>query len=459
MKVGWQLAFICSLWASPVIVGASTSAAHAQPSISSYEADARVAAAANKSLTLLQWRGIFRFVGSIFRESATHDAILQVRILRSRWLIIGKTYETEYRFESGKAEVISITIEGDGSFTRTVSGVSSSGYFDQYGNPIFEYEYQGKRYRDAITYADDARHVLLGYVLTPVNGAPAKWAEAFRFERKVISGAEADAILINGPAAVAAAKASISPVVQQQQPTSVTNITSAQQKGPRVALVIGNSRYDASMGPLLNPARDAELVAKVLRAAGFEVELLLDADQKTMKRSISNLGQRMAALGRGATGLFFYAGHGLQSRGVNYLIPIGAAIQTEADVDLEAVAADTVLSQMEEAGASTNIIILDACRNTPVLRRFRGGLRGLARMEAPNGSFISYSTAPGSVAADGEGANSPFASALAQQIAQSGLPIEVMFRNVRREVIEQTNGLQTPWDSSSLTSSFEFVPG
>ena len=162
---------------------------------------------------------------------------------------------------------------------------------------------------------------------------------------------------------------------------------------PRIALIIGNSRYGANLGALANPSNDARLVAGVLRSLGFDVELLIDGDQKAMKRAISNLGERLGRAGRGSTGLFYFAGHGMQSRGQNYLIPIGAAIEREADVDLEAVAADTVLTQMEDASAATNIVILDACRNTPILRSFRSGLRGLARMEAPNGSFISYSTA------------------------------------------------------------------
>lgn len=229
--------------------------------------------------------------------------------------------------------------------------------------------------------------------------------------------------------------------------------------GPRFALVIGNGEYSSGLGSLKNPPNDARLVAEQLRASGFQVELVLDADQRSMKQAISRLGERMASGGRGSTGLFYFAGHGMQSRGINYLIPTGAAIKREADVDLEAVSADTVLLQMEEADAGTNIIILDACRNTPVLRSFRSGTRGLAQMEAPNGSFISYSTAPGSVAADGAGDFSPFATALAQQLRNKGQPIEITFRNVRREVLKLTEGTQTPWDSSSLVETFMFNPG
>lgn len=225
---------------------------------------------------------------------------------------------------------------------------------------------------------------------------------------------------------------------------------------PRIALIIGNSRYGNNLGALPNPNNDARLIAGVLRSLGFDVELLIDGNQKAMKRAISNLGQRLEQAGRGSTGLFYFAGHGMQSRGQNFLIPIGAAIEREADLELEAVAADTVLSQMVDARATTNILILDACRNTPILRSFRSGERGLARMQAPNGSFISYSTAPGSVAYDGDGRYSPFADALSKELITSGQPIEATFRKVRKSVLTSTDGRQTPWDASSLTDTFLF---
>lgn len=227
--------------------------------------------------------------------------------------------------------------------------------------------------------------------------------------------------------------------------------------GPRYALIIGNSQYGSSLGRLPNPVNDAQSVAAALRAVGFNVDLVVDADQKGMKRAISRFGERLSTA-RGATGLFYYAGHGIQSRGTNYLIPVSAPIEREADLDLEAVAADTVLAQMEDAGAATSIVILDACRNMPLARSFRSASRGLARMDAPNGSFVAYSTAPGAVAADGDGRNSPFAVALVKQLGQKGTPIEVIFRGVRREVVEATGGRQTPWDSSSLLDPFYFVP-
>lgn len=242
-------------------------------------------------------------------------------------------------------------------------------------------------------------------------------------------------------------------------PSSTTPLIGANALavGPRLALVIGNSAYAASMGQLPNPANDAGAMAQALGALGFQVTLVKNADQKAMRRAISDFGQRLAKAGPGSTGLFFYAGHGIQAKGINYLIPTDANIQTQADVEMEAVGADAVLEQMEEARASTNIVILDACRNMPLVRGFRSPTRGLAPMDAPNGSFIAYSTAPGSVAADGLGANSPFVSALVRNLSRKGESIEAIFRDVRREVLTATEGTQTPWDSSSLIQPFYFA--
>ena len=244
----------------------------------------------------------------------------------------------------------------------------------------------------------------------------------------------------------------------QTDPKPITPTAAVSANGKRIALVLGNGSYGAAFGTLANAPRDAEMVAGALRTAGFDVEVVLNADQRTMKQAIARLGTRLSRAGRGATGLFYYAGHGLQSKGSNYLVPVNADMTTEADVDLDGVAADAVLSQMESAGAATNIVILDACRNMPLSRATRSGTRGLARMEAPNGSFLSYSTAPGAVAADGAGRNSPFATALVAEMQKPGQLIESVFRNVRRQVIAATNGAQTPWDSSSLVDSFTFRP-
>ncbi|TDQ85521.1 hypothetical protein A8950_0308, partial [Dongia mobilis] len=216
-------------------------------------------------------------------------------------------------------------------------------------------------------------------------------------------------------------------------------------------------KYTGGMDPLVNPANDGALVRQTLERLGFQVTLLNDADQRSMKRAIADFGSALEEAGPETTALFYYAGHGLQVNGFNYLIPVNADIRKEADVDIEGVAAENILRQMEFAMPKTSIVILDACRNNPLTRSFRSGTRGLARMDAPNGSFVAYSTAPGDVAADGTGANSPFALAFAAEVVKPNQAIEESFRNIRVRVSSATQGAQTPWDSSSLMAPFYFA--
>jgi len=224
----------------------------------------------------------------------------------------------------------------------------------------------------------------------------------------------------------------------------------------RLALVIGNGSYGGGIGPLANAPNDARRVTTALQSAGFAVTTVIDADQRMMKRAFADFGQSLAKAGADTVGLFYYAGHGVQVDGVNYLIPSGAEMQNQADVEIEAVDANWVLKQMEFAGNRMNIIILDACRNNPLPAGTRSMANGLARMDAPTGSFIAYSTAPGAVALDGTGSNSPYSQALAAAIETQQLPLELLFRQVRIEVMNQTDNKQVPWDSSSLTGEFYF---
>ncbi len=225
----------------------------------------------------------------------------------------------------------------------------------------------------------------------------------------------------------------------------------------RVALVIGNGAYE-DVPRLPNAPNDATLVAETLRGLGFEVIERTDASRRDMMKAIKTFGDRLTAAGTDGVGLFYYAGHGVQAGGVNYLIPLAAEIADESDLDIEAVSANAVLGQMEWAGTGLNLVILDACRNNPYESGFRSMTRGLARMLAPRGSLISYATEPGGVAADGDGANSPYAIALARAMTVPGLPVEQVFKRVRRDVLVATASAQTTWESSSLTGDFYFVP-
>jgi hypothetical protein len=222
----------------------------------------------------------------------------------------------------------------------------------------------------------------------------------------------------------------------------------------RVALVMGNSSYETA--PLPNPARDAQLMADALRARGFEVIELIDGSQRDMRLAIVDFGDLLEG---GGVGLFFYAGHGMQVGGENFLIPVDAQISREAHVAAEGISINQVLARMDGAKNPLNIVILDACRNNPFARAFRSAASGLAQMLAPNGTYIAYATAPGDVANDGDVAdNSPFTRAVVEAISKPGLSIEETFKEVRRSVQQETNGDQVPWTSSSLTGDFFFRP-
>ncbi len=228
---------------------------------------------------------------------------------------------------------------------------------------------------------------------------------------------------------------------------------------PRVALVVGNSNYGGDLGVLPNPVNDAKLIAGTLRKVGFDVVEIEDGDQQALKKAIVDFGDKLSTAGAGATGLFYYAGHGIQSDGENYLIPVHAQLRSERDLDAEAVPIDLVIKQMDFAGTSVNIIILDACRNNPLPKSGRDATRGLAEIKLkPIGSFISFSTAPGDVAQDGNGTDSPYSAALAEAMLVPGLDLADVFRKVRKEVLKATNQKQVPWDSWSLTDPYYFVP-
>lgn len=222
----------------------------------------------------------------------------------------------------------------------------------------------------------------------------------------------------------------------------------------RIALVIGNSDY--LHGPLANPVNDARSMARALRSAGFDVILGENLSNKTeMKRLIRDFGFK---LNKGGVGLFYYAGHGLQVNGFNFLVPVNAVINNEEEVEYEAVDAGFVISQMEAADNRLNIVILDACRNNPYARSFRSTKQGLSGMNAPTGTLIAYATSPGSVASDGSGVNGLYTQELLAQINKSDLQIESVFKNVRAEVVRKSSGKQTPWESSSLIGDFYFYP-
>ncbi len=226
----------------------------------------------------------------------------------------------------------------------------------------------------------------------------------------------------------------------------------------RVALVVGNSAY-RNVAPLDNPKNDAALMAETLRGLGFALvggSAQLNLDKAGLDVAVQVFGAQL----QGAdVALFYYAGHGIQLRGANYLVPVDANPTKEADVDFQMLDSNTVLRQMESAGGRLNLAILDACRNNPFgARGLRATDSGLAQMHAPEGTLISFATQPGAVAQDGTNGNSPFTRALARTIRRPGLDVFRTFNEVGLAVTKATGGAQQPWVSSSpITGEFYFA--
>lgn len=227
----------------------------------------------------------------------------------------------------------------------------------------------------------------------------------------------------------------------------------------RVALVIGNSAYQHT-APLKNPSNDATDIAEKLRQLGFEVIDGTDLSKGDMEQRIRTFADKLVGAD---VGLFFYAGHGLQVDGRNFLAPVDAKLKSDTDLDFEAVELNLVLKQLER-NSRVSIVFLDACRDNPLAhslaqtsRSLEIG-RGLARIDKAVGMMIAFSTQPGNIALDGDGRNSPFTGALLRHIANEGSSINDVMIDVRKDVLDATNGKQVPWENSSLTGQFFFKP-
>ena len=220
----------------------------------------------------------------------------------------------------------------------------------------------------------------------------------------------------------------------------------------RVAFVVGNSAY--KMGPLKNPGNDARAIATALRKLNFEVIERQNVTRETFALGVREFGDKL----KGATvGLFYFAGHGLQVRGRNFLVPVDADIAREDEVPYRSLDVNEVLDKMDSARTPINLVLLDACRNNPFARSFKLSQVGLAQMDAPSGTLIGFATAPGSVAQDGEGDNGLYTSALLRHITVAALPVEQMLKRVRVDVVRASNNNQVPWESSSLNRDFAFA--
>lgn len=229
----------------------------------------------------------------------------------------------------------------------------------------------------------------------------------------------------------------------------------------RVALVVGNSTYQ-HIPSLRNPSNDAGDLTAKLEGLGFTVFGGADLDRPALVQALIRFGR---AAEKAEVALFFYAGHGLQVDGQNYLVPVDAMVEFESEIDLSLVPLSGVMQQLER-GSRTNIVFLDACRDNPFEKQLaqtsnRSAMslsKGLGRIQSGTGTFIAFATQPDAVAADGTGRNSPFTAALLNHIGTPGQSISDMMIEVRNDVLAETDGRQVPWDSSSLRGRFAFVP-
>ena len=225
----------------------------------------------------------------------------------------------------------------------------------------------------------------------------------------------------------------------------------------RLALVIGNADYKTA--PLRNTINDARSMNKTLSDLGFSVDLVENATQNEMKKRIDLFGRKLQSVK--GVGLFYFSGHGMQVNGQNYLIPLGANLDSEEDVEYESVNAGRIVAKMESARNLMNIIILDACRNNPFVRSFRSATQGLALLKPPAGTFIAYATSPGSVASDGleDSGNGLYTGELIKHMKTPGLKLEDVFKRVRSGVLRKSKRKQLPWDISLLEEGdFFFAP-
>ena len=219
----------------------------------------------------------------------------------------------------------------------------------------------------------------------------------------------------------------------------------------RVALLIGNNSYGGA--PLRNAVNDAKDLGDALTELGFKVIIRENATRKDMIDGIREFG---TALEGANTAFFFYAGHAMQFKDRNYLIPIDIAMGSEEDVTFFALDISQVFDRMDKARTRFNFIVLDACRDNPFASSFKVTSAGLAQMSTPSGTLIAYATSPGSVAADGFGRNGIYTKNILANIRVPDVPVEIMFKRVREGVERETLKRQTPWDSSSLKGDFVF---
>lgn len=284
----------------------------------------------------------------------------------------------------------------------------------------------------------------------PAEGAIENWSELLKQQKQ----SEPEPERTNSPVSASTAPRESTKAVETALP-AVTSAIREIGADKRFALIIGNSAYETL--PLKNPVNDARAMAEALAECGFQVTILENANKRRMEESIRAFGAKLDAK---SVGLFYFAGHGIQVNGTNYLVPLGVKIEKEADVEYETVDAGRVLSEFANARNALSIVILDACRDNPFASATRSLTRGLAVVKLPkeaNGTLVAYATSPGNVARDGTGKNGLYTEELLRNLRRPGMKIEDVFKLTRIGVKERSNGSQVPWENSSIDGDFFFV--
>jgi Caspase domain/Sulfatase-modifying factor enzyme 1 len=253
------------------------------------------------------------------------------------------------------------------------------------------------------------------------------------------------------PSTHAASLVTMKTVIDQ----SIVGVTQTSEVSNKYALVIGNSRYASS--PLKNPVNDAHAISLSFQRLGFQVDERTNLDYRSLNDAVESFGKHLKKDG---VAVFYYAGHGVQVNGENYLVPVDADIQTESEIKFKTVNVGALLEKMNDANSNTNIIILDACRNNPFIRSSSRskGQSGLASIDAPSDTFIAYSTAPNKTADDGNGANGLYTAELIKVLESPGLTLEQIFKKAAKSVKEKSGSKQMPWIASNLSEDFWFIP-
>jgi uncharacterized caspase-like protein len=227
--------------------------------------------------------------------------------------------------------------------------------------------------------------------------------------------------------------------------------TAADASEKRIALVIGIKNYKVS--PLQNSVNDANDLANLLASKNFTVVKVIDGTRLELREAVRKFA---GAIAEGGVGLFYYSGHGVQVDGENYLVPVDADFQYKEEVPEDCISVSNILRYMEASKNRLNIMILDACRNSPFKSFSRSGEKGMVRVDAPMGSIVAYSTAPGRTASDGTDRNGLYTSKLMKYLNVPGMKLEDVFKQVRIEVTRDSNNQQVPWESNSLMGDFYF---